>query len=186
MTQADPLFLGVDAGGTKTAVCIVDRDGTRRAQIRAPSMYYFDEGIGLVERVLEQAVTQACAEAAVSLHAIAYAFIGFPGYGEASADTPVLDAIPEQVFGHARYSCGNDMICGWAGSLGATDGINVVSGTGSMAYGERDGTGVRAGGWGGGVRRRGLRILDRRPGAAGLLRDERRPDATRAAARRLS
>ena len=148
MTPTHPLFLGVDAGGTKTAVCIVDRRGNRRAQIRAPSMYYFDEGIELVKRVLGQAVAQACAEAATSTDEITYAFVGFPGYGEASADTPMLDAIPEQVFGHKRYSCGNDMICGWAGSLGAADGINVVSGTGSMAYGERNGVGVRTGGWG--------------------------------------
>jgi N-acetylglucosamine kinase-like BadF-type ATPase len=28
------------------------------------------------------------------------------------------------------------------------DGINVISGTGSMAYGEREGRGVRTGGWG--------------------------------------
>lgn len=40
------------------------------------------------------------------------------------------------------------MVCGWAGSLGGADGINVVSGTGSIAYGERDGTAWRAGGWG--------------------------------------
>src|SRR6185436_15466750 len=36
----------------------------------------------------------------------------------------------------------------WAGSLGASDGINVISGTGSMTYGERAGTGARVGGWG--------------------------------------
>lgn len=39
------------------------------------------------------------------------------------------------------------MVCGWAGSLGAVDGINVISGTGSMTYGERLGRGVRVGGW---------------------------------------
>ena len=40
------------------------------------------------------------------------------------------------------------MVCGWAGSLGGIDGINVISGTGSMTYGERDGRGSRVGGWG--------------------------------------
>jgi N-acetylglucosamine kinase-like BadF-type ATPase len=49
---------------------------------------------------------------------------------------------------HDRYTCGNDMICGWAGSLGGADGINIVSGTGSIAYGENRGRTVRAGGWG--------------------------------------
>src|SRR5439155_11897608 len=45
-------------------------------------------------------------------------------------------------------TCDNDMVCGWAGSLALADGINVISGTGSMAYGERSGARARAGGWG--------------------------------------
>jgi N-acetylglucosamine kinase-like BadF-type ATPase len=40
------------------------------------------------------------------------------------------------------------MVCGWAGSLAGEDGINVISGTGSMTYGERQGVGHRVGGWG--------------------------------------
>jgi N-acetylglucosamine kinase-like BadF-type ATPase len=40
------------------------------------------------------------------------------------------------------------MICGWAGSLGGEDGINIVAGTGSIGYGERKGKSARAGGWG--------------------------------------
>lgn len=40
------------------------------------------------------------------------------------------------------------MVCGWAGSLGATDGINIVGGTGSMTYGKRQSIGARVGGWG--------------------------------------
>ena len=34
------------------------------------------------------------------------------------------------------------------GSLAGEDGINVISGTGSMTYGERQGLGHRVGGWG--------------------------------------
>ena len=56
--------------------------------------------------------------------------------------------MPGRVLGHDRYSCDNDMVCGWAGSLAGEDGINVISGTGSMTYGERQGTGHRVGGWG--------------------------------------
>ncbi len=39
------------------------------------------------------------------------------------------------------------MVGGWAGALGGGDGINVVAGTGSIAYGERRGLAHRAGGW---------------------------------------
>ena len=40
------------------------------------------------------------------------------------------------------------MVCGWAGSLGAEDGINIVAGTGSIGYGQRGSVSARAGGWG--------------------------------------
>jgi N-acetylglucosamine kinase-like BadF-type ATPase len=65
-----------------------------------------------------------------------------------SGDVSTLDAMPGEILGHSRYSCDNDMVCGWAGSLGGVDGINVVSGTGSITYGERRGHGARVGGWG--------------------------------------
>ncbi len=40
------------------------------------------------------------------------------------------------------------MVCGWAGSLACEDGINLVCGTGSIGYGERQGRAARVGGWG--------------------------------------
>jgi N-acetylglucosamine kinase-like BadF-type ATPase len=39
-------------------------------------------------------------------------------------------------------------VCGWAGALAGADGINIVAGTGSIAYGEYEGRRARAGGWG--------------------------------------
>ncbi|WP_119069937.1 N-acetylglucosamine kinase [Rubrobacter indicoceani] len=142
------MFLGVDGGGSKTAFCVLDERGSVRARARTESLYYFSEGIELVERVLERGVREICETAGIDKSEIAGAFFGLPGYGEASADLNSLDAIPGGVLGHDRYACGNDMICGWAGSLGAVDGINIISGTGSMTYGERGGFGVRVGGWG--------------------------------------
>ena len=42
----------------------------------------------------------------------------------------------------------NDSVVGWAGSLGLSSGINLVAGTGSIAYGRNDaGEEARAGGW---------------------------------------
>ncbi len=142
------MYLGVDGGGTKTALCLLTEDGHVAAQAQAPSCYYFTEGIDLVGRVLQEGIDEVCEKASFTPADIRYAFFGLPTYGEVSGDVPVLDATPGQVLGHARYACDNDMVCGWAGSLGGVDGINVVSGTGSITYGERDGQGARVGGWG--------------------------------------
>lgn len=145
------MFLGVDGGGTKTALCLVDRAGTIRSRVLGDGAYYFSGngtgGLDHVVRVLREGITALCDDAGITPADIDHAFLGLPGYGEAPGDIAALDAAPRQVLGHDRYTCDNDMICGWAGSLGAADGINVISGTGSMAYGERNGRGVRTGGW---------------------------------------
>ncbi|MGH3644826.1 MAG: N-acetylglucosamine kinase [Mycobacterium sp.] len=141
-------YLGVDGGGSKTAFVLIDADGRVVARATAPSSYYFADGFGVVERVLTQGITDICTQAGIEPADIDAAFFGLPGYGEASGDVEQLDAVPGRVLGHDRYSCDNDMVCGWAGSLAGEDGINVISGTGSMTYGERLGTGHRVGGWG--------------------------------------
>jgi N-acetylglucosamine kinase-like BadF-type ATPase len=141
------MFLGVDGGGTKTAFCLVDHDGRVVAEARTASVYYLSEGLQIVEPLLAEGIGAVCGAGGISVSDITYAFFGLPAYGEISADLPELDALPGRVLGTANYRCGNDMICGWAGSLGAVDGINVVAGTGSIAYGENDGRQWRGGGW---------------------------------------
>ncbi|KAA0099970.1 N-acetylglucosamine kinase [Mycolicibacterium sp. P1-18] len=143
-----PNYLGVDGGGSKTAFALIDSDGGILARATAPPSYYFNSNFDVVESALVQGVSDVCAQAGIDASDIAAAFFGLPGYGEASADVEKLDAVPGRVLGHDRYSCDNDMVCGWAGSLAGEDGINVISGTGSMTYGERRGLGHRVGGWG--------------------------------------
>ncbi|PRY14508.1 N-acetylglucosamine kinase [Kineococcus rhizosphaerae] len=139
-------YLGMDGGGTKTAFVLVDAQGRIVAQDRQPTSYYFGgAGLEAVEEVLRTGVGNVTA--GIDPGDVAHAFFAFPGYGEASADVAALDALPGRVLGHDRYVCGNDMVSGWAGSLGGHDGINVVAGTGSIAYGERAGVAHRAGGW---------------------------------------
>ena len=141
-------YLGVDGGGSKTAFAMIDADGHVLARATAPTSYYFNSGFDAVQRVLAQGVSDVCQRAGIEPADIDAAFFGIPGYGEASGDIERLDAVPAAVLGHDRYSCDNDMVCGWAGSLACEDGINVISGTGSMTYGERQGVGRRVGGWG--------------------------------------
>jgi N-acetylglucosamine kinase-like BadF-type ATPase len=142
------VFLGVDGGGTKTAFALLTGDGELLATALAPSSYYLGHSIDLVEEVLRTGVASVCGETGIAPADITYAFVALPGYGEVSADLETLNAIPGRVFGHERYRCDNDMVAGWAGSLGAADGVNVIAGTGSMTYGERAGRGLRVGGWG--------------------------------------
>lgn len=142
------MFLGVDGGGTKTAFCLLTAAGDVVGSATGPTSYHYSEGLDRVTDVLRAGVSAVCEQASVSPAEVGYGFFGLPGYGEASALVPVLDAIGEAVLGHRRYGCDNDAVCAWAGSLGLVDGVNVISGTGSLAYGERGARRARAGGWG--------------------------------------
>ncbi|TXR57250.1 N-acetylglucosamine kinase [Quadrisphaera setariae] len=155
------MYLGVDAGGTKTALCLVDDRGEVRGRARAGSGYYLDAagaasrqegaehpGVAAVAAVLAHGLAAVCADAGASPADVTAAVVGLAAHGEVSDDVPALDAMPRAVLGHERYRVVNDVVVGWAGSLGGADGINLVAGTGSNSYGSWRGAGARCGGWG--------------------------------------
>ncbi len=145
---SDGCFLGVDGGGTKTAFVLTDRSGRELARHEGGSSYYIQIGVENLHALLQDGVHAVLEKAGASPDDVIYAFFGLPAHGEDSQIQPFLDVIPEALLGHRRYACGNDMICGWAGSLAGEDGINIVAGTGSIGYGERQGLAARGGGWG--------------------------------------
>ncbi|HEY9254080.1 MAG TPA: BadF/BadG/BcrA/BcrD ATPase family protein [Stenotrophomonas sp.] len=141
-------YLGVDGGGTKTRFALIDSEGRVRAQAQLGTTYHPQVGLDGVREVLARGVAQVLGEVGADASALGFAFFGIPAHGEDSAVTPLIEAMPAAILGHDRYACDNDMVCGWAGSLGCADGINIVAGTGSIGYGQRQGRGARAGGWG--------------------------------------
>jgi N-acetylglucosamine kinase-like BadF-type ATPase len=142
------MFLGVDGGGTKTAFALVDTGGRLLARHEEGSLYHPEVGLDGAATALERGCRTLLAAVGARADDVAFAFFGLPAYGEDRAAQPLLDALPRAVLGHGRYLCGNDMVCSWAGSLACRDGISVIAGTGSMAYGEYAGRQARAGGWG--------------------------------------
>lgn len=142
------MFLGVDGGGSKTEFVLLDAGGRLLARHQQPGSYYIQVGMDEVRRVIAEGTREVLQQAGATPAAVTFAFYGLPSYGEDQANTARLHELPSLVLPVDRYHCANDMICGWAGSLGCRDGINVIAGTGSIAYGERAGRGVRCGGWG--------------------------------------
>jgi N-acetylglucosamine kinase-like BadF-type ATPase len=142
------MFLGVDGGGTKTAYALIDASGRIRARHVGPSISHLAEGFAGATELLIGGIAATLEKAASSPAKVTYAFVGLPAYGEDSATTGTMDAMPASLLDASRYRCGNDTVCSWAGSLGCQDGISVIAGTGSIAYGQYAGRDARAGGWG--------------------------------------
>lgn len=141
-------FLGVDGGGTKTRFLLIDETGSVLASHLEGPAYYLEIGLDGLREMLGHGIAQTLRQGQVRSEDLSYAFLGLPAYGEDSKLLSALDAAPLEALPHRRYRCDNDMVCGWAGALAGGDGINIVSGTGSIAYGEYAGRSARAGGWG--------------------------------------
>ncbi|HUN71703.1 MAG TPA: BadF/BadG/BcrA/BcrD ATPase family protein [Steroidobacteraceae bacterium] len=142
------IFLGVDGGGTKTRFLLVDGAGNVLASHLEGPAYYLEIGLEGLREMLTRGIGHTLSQGHVREEDLSHAFLGLPAYGEDSKLLPALDDAPAQALPHRRYRCGNDMVCGWAGALAGADGINIVAGTGSIAYGEFAGRSARAGGWG--------------------------------------
>jgi N-acetylglucosamine kinase-like BadF-type ATPase len=142
------MFLGVDGGGTKTAYAVIDAKGLVCAQHVGPSVSHLVAGFAHAEQVLIDGIKAVLAKAQLAAGDLTFSFLGLPAYGEDSATLDRLNALPAALLKSGRYRCDSDMVCSWAGSLGCAEGISVIAGTGSMAYGEYAGRSARCGGWG--------------------------------------
>jgi N-acetylglucosamine kinase-like BadF-type ATPase len=147
MSQSE-IYLGVDGGGTKTEFVCIDQPGAVVARHTEGTTYHLQVGLEGAVRALDAGIAAVCAQVGVRPDDLAFAFFGLPAFGEDNDIDPQLQQHCGRLLGHDQYLCGNDMICGWAGSLGCADGINLVCGTGSIGYGERQGRAARVGGWG--------------------------------------
>ena len=140
------LFLGIDGGGTKTAFVLLDDTGRVLARHDSTTSYYVEIGFDALRRLLHDGVQATLHQAGAAAGDVAQCFAGLPAHGEDSELLAAFDALLAGVLPRSRV--GNDMVCSWAGSLAGADGISLVAGTGSIAYGEWQGRGARCGGWG--------------------------------------
>jgi N-acetylglucosamine kinase-like BadF-type ATPase len=140
------MFLGIDGGGTKTAFVLIDAQGRVLARHASTTSYHLEIGFDALQALLRDGVQAALQQAGVPAGDVAHTFAGLPAHGEDSALLAAFDALLAGVV--PRSTVGNDMVCSWAGSLAGADGISLVAGTGSIAYGEWLGRSARCGGWG--------------------------------------
>ncbi|WP_306484555.1 N-acetylglucosamine kinase [Anaerococcus sp.] len=145
--MAREIYLGVDGGGTKTAF-LLDVDGNRfeSKQItihpkQVTKQQFFE--------IMKLGVGDVCKEAGIDPEEILYTFVAAPGYGQYPDTEAYIDEGIREAIGSDRFTVANDCVNGWAGSLNAKPGINLVLGTGQIGYGvDEEGNSMRSGGWG--------------------------------------
>lgn len=141
-------FLGIDGGGTKTAYLLVDGTGKCLAEEKTAGCSYKEIGISETAELLKKGVLRCIEDAGLEEADLTTIAVGLPCFGELKAEDILVEKEIKSKFTKCPIYITNDVEVGWAGSLGMTDGVNVVAGTGSIAFGRnRTGENARSGGW---------------------------------------
>jgi N-acetylglucosamine kinase-like BadF-type ATPase len=136
-------FIGIDGGGTKTALCAANIEGSLVRYTRTSSASWREHGVLEVTRKIKKAATELVGDGQIAGIAL-----GVPCYGESTAGDYSLQRALSREFAGIPLYVTNDAEIGWSGSMALKPGINVVAGTGSIAFGkDASGKSARSGGW---------------------------------------
>lgn len=142
-----PLYLGIDAGGTKTD-CAVSNGAELLGQASGPSCKLARVGREQARENLHSVIRQACEAARVRAADVQHVCIGMAGASLPEAVQWAQDTIREVIPGATIYVAGDHIIAHRA-AFGVSPGVLVIAGTGSIAFGRNQaGETARAGGWG--------------------------------------
>ena len=136
-------YIGVDGGGTKTAICVAAGDASTLFSAITGSASWREYGIDTVVGNIHAVIDTFPLEGQIAGIAM-----GLPCYGESEEGDRELEKAICEAFSDIPLYLTNDVEVGWAGSLGLASGVNVVAGTGAIAFGkDENGKTARSGGW---------------------------------------
>ncbi len=139
-----PFFAGVDGGGTKTVVVIVDRLGIERARVRTGTSNAAVVGHDGAASTLREALIEAATQANAT-PPIAGVWLGLSGSDRPDDHRRIRPALAG-LCRSIRFTNDAELILG---GLPNGVGVALVAGTGSIAFGiNHRGQRARAGGWG--------------------------------------
>lgn len=137
--------LGIDAGGTKTVAFLADADGRIIAEGRAGGANLQTEGELQVEKVLHDVIDQVTRARDMTPAAVCLGMAGV----DREADGRTIRDIMRRLGYRSHTLIVNDALIALVAGAGASPGLVVISGTGSIAFGvSHRGLAARAGGWG--------------------------------------
>lgn len=136
-------YLGIDGGGTKTALLLCDREGNEIRRHYAAACNPMDIGFDTAFGILRNAIGEVCRGIPLSTVSM---FAGIAGGGSADAKRRLSEFFGE--FGFSAYDNDGDNRSILEAGLGGRDGISVILGTGILAQAKYGGSLARVGGWG--------------------------------------
>jgi N-acetylglucosamine kinase-like BadF-type ATPase len=140
--------LGLDAGGTKTDVVVLDEARHVVGRGAGGPGNYRSAGVAGTLAAIRAAIGAALAQAGLATERIGAACFAMSGVDRA-ADRAVAEEFARAALPGVRTVICNDAIAAIYSGVGKAEGLAIVAGTGSIIYGfAPDGSRARAGGWG--------------------------------------
>lgn len=141
-------YIGVDGGGTKTDFAVCATDGVAVTILKRGGCSYQTIGVEKAVALISEGVSESLAAVGAKLADCVGCCLGIPCYGESAEHDKVLLMKLTAALAPAPIYLTNDVEVGWAGSLECGEGIHLVAGTGSIAFGRgADKETSRCGGW---------------------------------------
>lgn len=137
------LFLGIDGGGTKTAVCVIDKDMNIIGQAVSGPSSYDTVSIDVLKNNIKEAIEKIEFNGEIKS-----VFAGLGGIAKEEDALVVKEVLKEiAAISNSIIEVDNDVVNAYYSSLGNEDGIVVIIGTGTVAYGVHNGKSHRCGGY---------------------------------------
>ncbi|MEG2291205.1 MAG: BadF/BadG/BcrA/BcrD ATPase family protein [Clostridium sp.] len=141
-------FLGIDGGGTKTSFTLINENGEVLFNTIKGTCHPNQIGFDKLEILLREGLEEILNGASICRDDITQSFIGLAGYGKVEEMIKGIEKVTKRAFEGVNYILDSDVRVAIAGSLRGLDGINIISGTGSITLALKDKKLVVAGGWG--------------------------------------
>jgi len=142
------LFLGVDGGGTKTHIAIMDEAGKVVGEATSGPSNPLRVGVETAVSNIVQAINEACDRNALSRGDIAASTLGLAGVRRADIKQSVRDSFVRRI-GIRKTEVVTDAEIALYGTTLGEPGLVVIAGTGSICLGKNEkGELAISGGWG--------------------------------------
>ncbi|WLD91937.1 N-acetylglucosamine kinase [Alkalihalobacillus sp. AL-G] len=142
-------YIGIDGGGTKTTIALVDERGSFIARYDGGPGNPLSTGIEEVEDTLISLIDKVRSNHTEAFSRVKSVLAGMAGTENKHARTKVLNVLQSQFPSTVDVDVTNDALTALYSGTGGAPGIVNIAGTGSITYGiTREGKEVRIGGWG--------------------------------------
>lgn len=143
-------ILGIDCGGTSTEALLTTIEGIVIGRGQGGPANYTANGIQRVAKSALEAISGCLSQGELDLtslqHEGVFLALGVSGAGREPEMAAIRQAMENEGFAHVVVS--HDATIALLGALGGADGVVVIAGTGSIAYGLSEQRSSRVGGWG--------------------------------------